>query len=267
MEKRFARQGFLGIEGQRTIERARVAICGLGGGGSHLITQLAHVGVLDFVLFDADRAEEWNLNRTVTLIESDIKDRTLKIDAAERRIKQICSAAHVEKHPCRWQKRVEVLRGCDIAFGSVDGFKEREELEATCRRYLLPLIDIGLDLHPVDGAPPDMSGQVILSMPGDACMKCLGFLTKENLALEAQKYGEACDNPQVVWALGNLASTAVGVFVDLVTDWTRSLRERVHLIYRGNTGIIKADNRLLYVTHQCPHYPLDQVGEPRFRAV
>jgi hypothetical protein len=266
MMKRFARQGFLGEDGQRAIERVRVALCGLGGGGSQFAMQLAHLGVKNFVLFDADRAEEWNLNRTVTLVESDIAAGTLKVDAAKRLIKQIRSEAQVEKHECRWQGKAEILRGCDVAIGSVDGFKEREELESTCRRLLLPLIDIGLDLHPVEGGPPDMSGQIILSMPGDACMKCMGFLTKENLAKEAQRYGAAGDNPQVVWALGALASTAVGVFVDLLTDWTKSLRERVHLIYRGNTGIIKPDNRLPYIARQCLHYPLDQIGEPRFRA-
>lgn len=267
MNKRFARQSFLGAESQRIIERVRVAVCGLGGGGSHIVTQLAHLGVLNYVLFDADHTEEWNLNRTVTLVEADIEDHTMKIDAAERRIKEIRSDAVIEKYPLRWQERPEVLRSCDAAFGSVDGFKERDELEAECRRYLMPLIDIGLDVHAVENSPPDMSGQVILSMPGDSCMWCLGFLNKKNIALEAQKYGVAGDHPQVVWALGNLASTAVGLFVDLITDWTQSLRERVHLVYRGNTGLIKPDNRLPYVTRNCPHYPLDQIGAARFKAV
>ncbi len=57
---------------------------------------LAHLGVRDFVLFDGDVAEEWNLNRTITLTEADIADHTLKVDAAERRIKEVRSAARVE---------------------------------------------------------------------------------------------------------------------------------------------------------------------------
>jgi hypothetical protein len=242
-----------------------VAICGLGGGGSIIVTLLAYLGVLDYVLFDSDAAEAWNLNRTITLSEVDIAAHTLKIDAAERRILQIRSAARIKEFPCRWQDRPEILRSCDIAFGSVDGFKEREELEATRRRYLLPLIDVGMNVRTIEGHAPRMAGQTILSMPGDACMKCMGFLNDENLALEAQTYGDAGDNPQVVWALGHFSSEAVGVFVDLLTDWSGSLRERVHLIYRGNEGTIKPDVRLPYLPHNCPHYPLGQIGEPRFR--
>ena len=199
MNDRFKRQGFLGVEGQRAIERVRVAICGLGGGGAYLVTQLAHLGVMDYALFDSDIAKLWNLNRTITLTEADIAEGVLKIDAAERRILQVRSTARIEKYACRWQDRPDALCGRDIAFGSVDGFKEREELEATCRRYLMPLIDLGMDVRTLEGHRPRMFGQVILSMPGEACMKCMGFLNDRNLALEAQKYGDAGDNPQVVW--------------------------------------------------------------------
>lgn len=265
MKDRFKRQGFLGEAGQQAIERVRVAICGLGGGGSILAVLLAHVGVRDFVLFDKDLAEWWNLNRTITLAEADIEAHTLKVDAAERRIKEVRSAARVEKHPYCWQDRGEVLRSCDIAFGSIDGFRGRDELEKTCRRFLQPLIDIGMDVRTLEGHRPRMAGQAILSMPGEACMWCMGFLDDEKLALEDQRYGDAGDDPQVIWALGHLASSAVGIFVDILTDWTGSLRERVHLVYRGNEGTINPCRRLQYVPRECPHYPLDQVGVPRFR--
>ena len=60
----------------------------------------------------------------------------------------IRSAANVETFTCRWQDRPEPLRGCDIVFGCVDSFAERRELEIACRRHLIPLIDIGMDVHP-----------------------------------------------------------------------------------------------------------------------
>ena len=49
-----------------------------------------------------------------------------------------------------------------------------------------------------------LAGQVILSMPGEACMWCMGFLDDEKMAFEDQRYGDAGDNPQVVWALSHL---------------------------------------------------------------
>ena len=100
--------------------------------------------------------------------------------------------------------------GCDLVFGSVDTFAGRHELEVACRRYGIPYIDIGMDVYEVPGEPPRMAGQIILSMPGCACMWCLQFLDEEKLAREAQQYGDAGGRPQVVWPNGVLASTAVG---------------------------------------------------------
>jgi hypothetical protein len=175
------------------------------------------------------------------------------------------SVAQVETFACRWQDRPAPLRGCDIVFGCVDGFAERRELEVACRRHLIPLIDVGMDVHTVGDEPPRMGGQVILSMPGAPCMTCLGFLNDATLAREAARYGDAGTQPQVVWPNGALASTAVGVAVDLLTDWTRSLRGPVYLMYDGNIGTVTPHPRLIY--HDggpCPHFPLAQVGNPVF---
>src|SRR6478609_9252827 len=103
MKDRYSRQGFLGEAGQQAIETVRVGVIGLGGGGSHTAPQFAHLGVQTFVLFDADFGDESNLNRTMTLVESDVAAGTLKVEAAKRRILEINPRANVETHQCRWQ--------------------------------------------------------------------------------------------------------------------------------------------------------------------
>ena len=165
----------------------------------------------NFVLFDADHGDESNMNRTMTLVDSDIAAGTLKVEAAKRRILEINPRAKVEAYPCRWQDRPKDLQTCDIVFGCVDSFSERQQLEACCRRHLIPYIDIGMVVHDAGEGPPGMGGQVILSMPGFPCMFCMGFLTEEKLGREANNYGAAGGRPQVVWANGVLASTAVGL--------------------------------------------------------
>src|SRR5260370_22680458 len=127
MDERYSRRCFLGEAGQRAIETASVGIPGLGGGGSHTAPQLAHLGVQNFVLFDADYGDESNLNRTMTLVESDIAAGTLKVDAAKRRILEINPQANVETHPYRWQDNPEALQACDLVLGSVDSFTERHQ--------------------------------------------------------------------------------------------------------------------------------------------
>jgi hypothetical protein len=91
----------------------------------------------------------------------------------------------------------------------VDTFAARHELEVACRQYGMLYIDVGMDVHEVDGESPRMAGQIILSMPGGPCMWCLQCLNHEKLGREAQRYGDTGGRPQVVWPNGGLASTAV----------------------------------------------------------
>lgn len=265
---RHSRQDFLGEDAPRLLRSLQIGVVGLGGGGSHVVQQLAHVGFQRFVLFDADRIQDTNLNRLVGATKQDVEARALKVDIAERVIRQLNSEAHVELHACRWQARSEALRSCDVVVGCVDGFAERREMEACARRHLIPYVDIGLDVHQVEGSPPEMAGQVLLSMPGSPCMQCMDFLSERNLAKEAARYGDAGIRPQVVWANGVLASTAVGLLVDLVTGWTGELRPPVYLSYQSNRGTVAPHPRLPYVSNlACPHYPVEAVGEPRFEAL
>ena len=81
---RYARQGFLGPNSQSIIENAKVGVVGLGGGGSHINQQLAHVGFQKIVLCDADRIEGTNLNRVVGATLQDVRKKRHKVEIAER---------------------------------------------------------------------------------------------------------------------------------------------------------------------------------------
>ena len=174
--------------------------------------------------------------------------------------------AKVEKVYDKWQANPEKLQQCDIVIGGVDSFLGRNDLEAECRRYLIPLIDIGMDIHDdYESENPSMVGQVLLSMPGYPCFKCFGFLNDDNLTKEAAKYGAAGGKPQVVWSNGILASNAVGVVVDLITGWTGQKDKIVYNSYDGNLGILSEHVRLKYLKSVCVHYPIKDSGAPKFK--
>lgn len=260
---RFLRQSFLGSNSEAVFATVRVAIVGLGGGGSHIAQQLAHLGVLDYVLFDEQRIEDSNLNRLVGANEADIEERRLKVEIAARVIRGVRATASVRAVPSRWQEAPELLRTCDIVFGCVDGFSERRQIEASARRYLIPYVDIGMDVRSVEGQPPRMAGQVILSLPGGRCMHCLGFLNERNLKAEAQRYGDAGDHPQVVWANGVLASTAVGLGVELLTSWAKGRSSVEYLSYDGNLGTVTPHVRLQHLRDgACTHHAQEGLGDP-----
>lgn len=263
MKNRLARQSFLGLDSENVLAAVRVALVGLGGGGSHIAQQLAHVGVGNFVVFDPDVVEETNLNRLVGARAADVTRATPKTDVAERVIKCVNPKARVFKVPERWQKRAELLRDCIVIFGCVDTFAERAQLEVAARRYLVPYLDLGMDVHKVDDNYC-IAGQVVLSSPGELCLRCLGFITDELLAREANRYGDAGGRPQVVWPNGILASTAVGLFVQLVTPWHQNPVNTAYLEYDGNSHTVRECSRLTVMRERvCHHfYDLNNVGDP-----
>ena len=256
------RQSFLGANSDEMFSHCRVAVIGLGGGGSHIVQQLAHLGVGNFVLFDPDHVEETNLNRLVGATKKDVARAKPKTTVSRRLIKGINPNAQVLRVPKEWQEDGRLVAGCDVVFACVDTYIAREEIERLCRRFMIPLIDIGMDVTELRDAYL-ISGQMILSMPNDLCMRCLGFLNEELLAQEAARYGAAGGRPQVIWPNGILASAAVGTFVQLVTPWRSGLKPSLYLEYDGNAQTVIPSNRLQHlVGKRCTHFPFDDLGDP-----
>lgn len=248
------RQGFLGSESVTTITAARAGIVGLCGGGSHVAQQLAHIGVGTIKLIDHDCADETNLNRMVGLTQADVDTGAQKTDVLGRVVKAINPKVCVEPYPMRWQTCAQSLRECTVLFGCVDSFVERDQLESFARRFMIPYIDIGMDVH---GEVNEhfITGQVILSLPGHACMRCMGFLTDTVLNKEARRYGQAGGKPQVVWPNGTLASIAVGQFMSLLTPWNLALQPELYLEFDGNRSVVTPSKRLIHIAQErCPHF-------------
>lgn len=260
-ENRYDRQSFLGEWSQHILSKIKVGVIGLGGGGSHIIQQLAHLGVLNYVLFDDDHVENSNLNRLVGATNIDSKLKVRKTDIAYRLILGIQPNAHIEIVNKKWQEQTDSVQICDIILGAVDSFAGRRDIELECRRYFIPYIDIGMDVRIVSPDPPRLYGQVILSLPGGPCMQCIEYLTDHLLAKEAEKYGDAGKHPQVIWSNGVLASNAVGILVDLITGWSKKNKVQFFQEYDGNAITLVKSYRLNYLGDQpCPHYPLSEAG-------
>jgi len=256
------RQSFLGKDSENVLGRTRTALVGLGGGGSHVAQQLAHIGVGCFLPIDPDCMEDTNLNRLVGGTMEDVELGTPKVDIAERVIKAVNPAAEVIKHQANWTEVTAELRDVDVIFACVDSIRCRNELEAFARRFLIPLIDIGMDVHELNGEY-SISGQAMLSMPGKPCMRCMSLITDEALAKEAARYGAAGEKPQVVWPNGILASIAVGFFMRLLTPWETHKATPLLLEYDGDLQTVSPSNKLAYLPGSCKHFDsLHELGDP-----
>lgn len=262
-----SRQSFLGDDSFERHRRAHIGLIGLCGGGSHFAQQLAHAGFGCFTVVDPDRVdrEGTNKNRLVGIARADIRWRRRKTDIAARTIKRINPNAKIVKRPVKWQEAIEDLKACDFILGAVDSFRERDELESFCRRNLIPLADIGMTVTKVGPRNYQVSGQVMLSLPGMLCLHCLNILNPKRIRQEGDNYGAAGAQPQVVWANGTLASIAVGMVVQQFSPWSSLDDLSLCREYDGNKHLVTESAKWSWIKDRpCPHYDLIEAGDLLF---
>src|SRR5258708_28994465 len=161
------RQSFLGANSEQRLAEMTVGLVGLGGGNSHVGQQLAHAGVGHFVLADADRISLTNLNRLIGGTWWYVLKRTAKVMIMKRMILAINPKARVEIHCKQWQLAGDALKRCEIIVGGLDNVRGKDELDAFCRRFLIPYIDQGMDVHKLGGGHgPPVPRQAVLSEAG-----------------------------------------------------------------------------------------------------
>lgn len=185
-EPMFARQRLaLGASGQAALRRLRVGVVGLGGTGSVVAAQLAHVGVGHLVLVDDDRVEITNLSRILGATRSDIG--AYKVDVASRYAEQVGAASTAMARAVSSAGDGDLLSDCDLVMSCVDRHTPRALLSRLAYRALLPVIDMGSQFR-VDASTGRLlgdGGRVLVAGPGRPCFACHGILDSRRLEIEA----------------------------------------------------------------------------------
>lgn len=251
-KKIFSRQiSFFGIQGQEKIEKVHVGIVGLGGTGSHVVQQLAYLGVKKFTVIDGDVIEDINLNRLIGASTEDLPGSLAKTANAKRMLNKIlpgkeCSLT-VIPHFFPSKDSLLALKEVDFIFGCVDNDGTRIILTEFAAAYKKYYIDLATEIDPQNMA---FGGMVFFSIPGKSCLYCRCELSmdeiRKNLQSEAEKKEEEAiygvpkellqgSGPSVVSLNGIIASLAVTEFMVFVTG-IRPANEL--LIYDGMRGIV-----------------------------
>ena len=246
---RFDRQvRFFGREGQDRIAAASVAVAGVGGLGSHVVQQLAHLGVGDVRPIDAQELDLTNRNRLVGARETDPIPGTRKVDISERTAKAIDDSIRIDKvfDSLVSADGFSAVIGADYVFGCFDSEGARLVLTELCAAYAKPYIDLSSDI--LLDEPVEYGGQVCLAWDGDGCLSCMNVLDRTEAEAELagpeerrrrnEIYGvdiELLDDvgPSVVSINGVIASLAVTEFILAVTGQRAPHRL---LTYNGRTG-------------------------------
>lgn len=243
---RFNRQELLfGMEGQRKIAEARIGIVGLGGLGSHVAQQTAHLGVVRYLLVDPDVVTQSGLNRLVGASLADLGSR--KVDISARLIKEIQSAASVTAvgEGIESDRSQQELREVDFVFGCLDNDHARLLLTDLASQTRLPYLDLASDID-AQATPPTFGGRLLFSEPGQRCLVCMDLLDQRELARATMSEEQRAEDdrlygidralldqagPAVVSINGVVASVAVTEFM----LWVTGLSEPTSLMtYRGD---------------------------------
>lgn len=126
----------------------RVALLGLGGIGSHVLFDLAAIGIRNVRLVDFDAIELSNLNRQILYRESDIGQQ--KVETARQRILEFNSSMKVDTIEMKLGSAEDirsVVEGYDVAIAAVDRPKMHivDWLNAGCVAARTTLIAGGVD--------------------------------------------------------------------------------------------------------------------------
>lgn len=226
--ERFDRQARLfGAAGQATLSAMRVGVVGVGGGGSMLIEQLAHLGVGEIVGVDHDVVEPHNLSRIVGARPEDAKRRTKKVEVSRRLCERIdpgvtFTAIDGDIADLGVARRLVDL---DFLFLATDTITSRLVFNAIVHRFLVPGIQIGakVELRPGTDTIDEVYVAVRPVLPERGCLHCAGLIDPMRLQAEsatpeerrAQNYlgtPEVID-PSVVSLNGIAASHAVNTML------------------------------------------------------
>ena len=117
----------VGVEGQRRLAAARVAIVGCGATGSAVASLLARSGVGTIRIIDRDYVEPSNLQRQTLFDENDARESLPKAVAAARRIAAFNSQIVVEpKVSDLTPESIEgLLEGVELILDGTDNFETR----------------------------------------------------------------------------------------------------------------------------------------------
>lgn len=212
-----------GYVGEGRVRAARVGVVGLGGGGSHVAQQLAHVCVRELVGVEGDIVEDSNRSRMVGTERGDVGKKKLR---AMKRVVRKASDGQTtfigvdDVFPA--PHTLDELATCDVIVGCVDKLETRRLLQEFAWQHAIPLVDIGLTIAPTSvPLRPAIGGQVFVGVPGGACMWCAGVLTPAALAAEKDENGyvRGGGEAQVVSLNGTLGSQAVTEVLNLLTGF------------------------------------------------
>ncbi len=130
----------IGKEAVEKLNRAKVAVFGIGGVGSFAVEGLVRAGIGNFILVDNDTVSITNLNRQLIATRQTVGD--YKVEVAKKRILDINPKANVEIHKEFFMPDSNDLfdENIDYIVDAVDTVTAKIELVMRANKFNIPII-------------------------------------------------------------------------------------------------------------------------------
>jgi molybdopterin/thiamine biosynthesis adenylyltransferase len=205
----------IGPEGQEKLLASRVVIVGCGALGTAQAGALVRAGVGSLRIVDRDYVEESNLQRQLLFDESDAAANLPKAVAAERKLKQVNSDAHVEGVVADVDNRniEELVRGFQVILDGTDNFEAR---------YLVNDVAVKLGVPWIYGAAVSSYAMTMSIVPGRGpCLACV-------FPHAPSGHHETCDTVGVIaaavaWAAAVQVTETMKILLGRENEMHRSL--------------------------------------------
>lgn len=162
------------------ISNSKLTVIGCGGNGVVFTIYAVHMGFSELALCDGDLLEATNFNRYIVASSQDVGKPKVDILGGYilSRFPQSNVSCIAESFPN--PRVVDHIEKSAVVVGCVDNVQARIELDILCRRFGKTLIDLGSGFIKDDSSTGAQQiigagGQVLVSRPSGACLRCLGF--------------------------------------------------------------------------------------------
>ena len=166
--ERYERQMLIpgwGLDGQKKLKAAKVAVAGIGGLGCPASIYLTAVGIGKIILIDKEKFELNNLNRQVLGWQDDIGK--FKAEAAKEKLEELNSEIEIEAVVAEISKENarNVIGDVDVVVDGQDNWKTRFIINEYCVTNKIPFIHAGVS---------SLHGQMTTILPGKGpCLRCI----------------------------------------------------------------------------------------------
>ena len=154
-----------GLDGQRKLKAAKVAIIGVGGLGSFSSMSLVAAGVGWVKIIDKQRYELSNLNRQILGWQIDVGKH--KAEVAKEKLTKLNPNVNIEAEikEITEDNIIDAIHGLDVVVDGMDNWKTRFIINDACVRERIPFVHAGVS---------GFWGQITTIVPGKGpCLRCV----------------------------------------------------------------------------------------------